>query len=243
MLSLQGRSESRVERGRRLFGGPLWYALARPVAPPPGWIRTAAAIASVTSAGIVATIAWGHVRYGNPRMAFGEWRPGTILAVTILGAAGVVAARVAAHSSAPALRRRWWLTAALLLYLAFDDLLLIHEGIDQHLHALVGRDPSGSFSDHLDDVIVATYWGIFVAIWWRDWRAFVRHTWMLRTLAVAFVAYAAMVVCDASEYSKVIEDSLKIAGGALILSAFAAAYFEVRPALARNESRPQSRSP
>ena len=68
--------------------------------------------------------------------------------------------------------------------------------------------------------------GLFGAIWWREWRALARLTWTLRSLVAALVAYVAMLICDFAEGGKVIEDSLKIAGGALILIAFTAAYQE-----------------
>ena len=229
---MQSRGRDDVSDGRvqgandTSIAHELWRALTRPAPLPPSWPRIAAAIAVVTAAGVAAAISWGHAHYGNPKKAFGEAAPGTILSVTILAAAGAVAARVASRVSAPSLERCWRLPAVLLVYLALDDLLLFHEGIDQGLHRLVGRDPSGSFTDHLDDLIVASYAGLFVAIWWREWRALADLTWTLRSLVAALVAYVAMVIYDVAEGGKVIEDSLKIAGGALILIAFAAAFHE-----------------
>jgi hypothetical protein len=53
--------------------------------------------------------------------------------------------------------------------------------------------------------------------------------WIVLTLGLAFVCFAAMVVLDWYDLNPTLEDSLKTVAGALILSAFLSAYFELAP--------------
>ncbi|MCL6282329.1 hypothetical protein M3P21_02210 [Ruegeria sp. 2012CJ41-6] len=93
---------------------------------------------------------------------FSEGKPGTIVSVLLLLAISVTCFRIYI------LRRRtaanwlqhpslvWLLIASGFLFLALDDALKIHEGIDKSIHAMSEMTET-SFSDRLDDAIIGVY--------------------------------------------------------------------------------------
>jgi hypothetical protein len=78
-------------------------------------------------------------------------------------------------------RTLWPLLAVVFVYLACDDLLAIHEGIDDRLCLLFGLDRNG-WADQINDAVVGLYGGVGVfalVLFWKEtlrflpaWRYF-----------------------------------------------------------------------
>jgi hypothetical protein len=202
-------------------------ALRRPGRPPAALPATAAILLVLSLAAVVVLIQLGHAWHDDPHRYFGERKVGTYLSFVNLVATGVVAALVACRLAGSPFARFWRAAAAGFVWLACDDLFVLHERIDRGVHALLGLDPDDPVTDHLDDLIVAGYGAAAVALAYAHRAPLAALRWMLVILTLAFAVFATMVVVDFFHLSKTVEDALKVVAGTLILVGFLAAWLEV----------------
>src|SRR5688572_8644512 len=210
---------------------------ARPGKPPARWLALSVLLVAVSLASCALMIWTGHAWHQNAGTYFREGRIGTYLSAGVLAAAGVVSiltGRRAARAAAAAGRSTarvasansfWIILGALLVYLGLDDMFKIHESIDHAWHRATGLDPKHGPTAKLDNWIVASYGLIAALLFWRHRRYVATLGWFNRTMAAAFVGFAAMVYADTFVFRYEVEDSLKLVSGTLILCAFLAVYF------------------
>jgi len=202
-------------------------ALAQPGSPPPPALPGTAFILLVLCLATVAVLIWlGYAWHNEPHHYFRERKIGTYLSFVNLLATGGVSALVARRLGPAPFARFWWLMAGLLVWMACDDLFIIHEDMDRAIHALLGLDPNHPITDHLDDLIVASYGMAALALAWIHRAHLASFPWMVMILAVAFGLFAAMVVLDFAHVSKTAEDAFKVVAGTLILVGFLAAWLD-----------------
>jgi hypothetical protein len=212
------------------------WGLLRPGPPPPGWPRAAAVVLATSAVLVALTIAAGVMWHGNPARYFGERKFGTYLSFVMLMAAAVICVLIARRLGRVPSRRFWVTAAGLFVWTACDDLFVFHERADKLMHAMLDWDPDNPITDAGDDLIVAVY-GV-VAAWqaYRHRQHLLRLRWMVLTMGVAFACFGAMVTYDLMHWSKVIEDTYKVAAGTLIVVALLAAYRD--PAIALRPAAP-----
>ena len=224
-----------------------WWAafrsLAHPPRPPGRWLVAVLVGLTAAAGGIALTIALGVIYYGRPERNFAEARLGTYLSVLALfGCAAVCMLLYRRLGDAP-FRRFWATTAVAFVYLGLDDWILIHENFEVFVDWLFGLDPRHPLLGHLDDFLVIAY-AVFAAVYAYRYRAeLIRLRWMVLTLGVAFLCFAGMVLYDLTGWSSVVEESLKIVAGTLILLAFLAAYWDPALTDARGRDRRSTRGP
>jgi hypothetical protein len=201
--------------------------LRHPGPPPPGLIGIALLLLTACLAAVAILLWLGLAWHGNPHRYFREWTVGTYLSFVNLIASGAVAGLVALRLHPLPFARFWWIAAVGFAWVALDDLFLLHERIDFAVHARLGLDPHNPLTDHLDDVIVASY-GV-VALWlaYRYRVDLARLRWMALVLGLAFSLFVGMVALDMTHLSHTVEDSLKVVAGTLILVGFVAARLEI----------------
>ncbi|HEU4370099.1 MAG TPA: hypothetical protein VFV05_17895, partial [Methylomirabilota bacterium] len=86
--------------------------------------------------------------------------------------------------------------------------------------------PDHPVTDHLDDLIVASYGVAAMALAYVHRAYLASFRWTLVILAAAFPLFAAMVVLDFRHDWKSAEDALKVVAGTLIFVGFLAAWLE-----------------
>lgn len=202
-------------------------ALRHPGKPPPALPTTALAVLVPCLVVIVVLVHLGHAWHDDPHRYFRERKAGTYLSFLNLAGSGVVAHLVGGRLRGSPDTRFWRIAAAGFAWLACDDLFVLHEQIDRGVHALLGLDPDDPVTDHLDDLIVAGYGVAAAPLAWRHRGHLVGFRWTLVCLALGFVLFSGMVVCDVLYLSKTVEDVLKVLAGSLILVGFLAARLEV----------------
>src|SRR5687767_14368823 len=122
--------------------------LSEPHPLPRGWLRTAVCVLALTAAVIIICLFYGKAMYGTYHHMFGEKRLGTYAAVFVLVAAGVTCLQIRRRLSGTRIARFWLAFGILLLLAALDDLVRVHERIDQLIHYLLGWDPNDPITDH-----------------------------------------------------------------------------------------------
>jgi hypothetical protein len=188
---------------------------------------------------VAAALALGH-RAGDLQRHFGEHMAVTwlsffkLLAVGTLSGAIYKARRRETEPGgwkSPALI--WLLMAVGFVFLAIDEIALLHEGMDHRINELFGL-ADGPFSDRIDDAIVGAYGiaGLAVMFFYR--RELGRFAAVSPYLAGGFLLLFLMVAFDTlshrpdmiegaalREFFKVAEDVLKLFGESFFLAAFA----------------------
>lgn len=198
-------------------------ALRRPGSPPPGLVPVAAVLVTGGLAAVLALIWLGHAWHDDPHRFFGERKVGTYLSFFNLVATGAMAAVISRRLGPVPFARFWWVAAFGFVWLGCDDLFTLHERIDRGVHAVLGWDPEHPVTDHLDDLIVASYGVAALVLAYRCRRELTRLTGMHLTLGIAFALFTGMVVADFLHWSKTLEDGLKVVAGTLIFVGFLAA--------------------
>lgn len=201
--------------------------LLRPGRPPAGLLGLAFLLLVPCLATVSALMWLGHAWYGDSHRYFSERKAGTYLSFLNLVATGVVAGLIGRRLGGAPGARFWWASAVGFVWLACDDLFVLHERIDRGIHELLGLDPEDPLTDHLDDLIVAGYGLVALGLGWAYRAHLAAFRWMLTILAVALALFSAMVVVDFLHLSKTLEDALKVVAGTTILVGFLAAWLEV----------------
>ena len=120
----------------------------------------------------------------------------------------------------------WALIAAGFLFLAVDELVQIHEQIDQWIHALL-RIKETAISDRLDDLIVAGYAVIGFSVLFVYRREFRLLRGDVSLVLLGCVLLLAMIVMDVlfrSGLVSAVEESFKLFSETAFLAAFYSAY-------------------
>ena len=202
-------------------------ALRHPGPPPPGLVGPAVVLLVLCLAVVVVLIWLGHVWYDRPHRFFAERRIGTYLsAANLLGTAAL--SWRTARSLRPAPFARFWSLAAVgFVWLAADELFALHEDIDRGVHAVLGLDPEHPVTDHLDDVILASYGVAAIALAHRYRADLGRLAWMQVILLAGFALFTVMVVADFLNWPKALEEGIKVVAGTVILLGFLAARLQL----------------
>ena len=120
-------------------------------------IRTFRARVLWVDAGLLGlSVLLGWILQAEPDALFAEGGVVTFLSAGHLILTGWLLYRVAKVRSAAKASRIWSLMALGFIYLAFDETLKLHEGIDDAAHYLLGWEPT-DLTDRLDDMIVGLY--------------------------------------------------------------------------------------
>lgn len=134
---------------------------------------------------------------------FGEGRFITFLSgLQLLAVAGIAMQilRVRCRAEPGCLTRHpalvWGLIAAGFVFLAADEVLKIHEGLDELIHDLFDLEETG-LTDRIDDLIVGLYGVIGLGVLFAHRRELLLHRVAVPWLVTGFVFMFAMVALDA----------------------------------------------
>lgn len=169
--------------------------------------------------------------YGYPDPAIHFFRDGRsgsdILWLLFGGAAALILASWPWLGRTP-LARFWLLFGAMLCFAALDDLLMFHEHMGKVIANWLDlpRGQGNWWRRHMNDFLAAGYWPVIALLAFLHRRELARLKWMIYSLALASLAYAASVFCDFSHLGAFKEESLKLLAGTLILGAMLEAYRE-----------------
>ena len=153
----------------------------------------------------------------------------------------------------------WLIMGVGFVFLALDEKILIHEGLDRSFHKVMHMHETG-WTSRLDDLLIGVYGVIGLATLWFYSREMLRFRRCLLLLGAGFAALFLSVIADASssrpdfftwlagaqsapllqEIGEIIEESCKVLAEALFLTGFASALADVRTG--RVESRSSSGS-
>ncbi len=147
--------------------------------------------------------------------------------------------------------RPFFIAAAGFLFLGFDEILSIHENIDKFIHLLF-RIKETALTDHIDDFILLAY-GIIAAFFIKDFvKEFKKHPYMVGLIIGGFALFFIMFFLDfisnnietfthfffkgmsygdlryRQDIFRMAEDSIKLLGEASFLSAFTAAFVDIK---------------
>ena len=116
----------------------------------------------------------------------------------------------------------WALIAVGFLFLTIDELVQIHEQLDQWVHSLLGITET-AITDRLDDALVAGYavLGLGVLFGYRAELRLLRRA--LSLIVLGFVLLLAMIFLDMlfrNDWASAVEESLKLFSEAAFLTAF-----------------------
>jgi hypothetical protein len=190
---------------------------------PPGVPRFGALLVGATLVTAAVLIALGVRDHGRPGWHFYEARAGAFVSAALLVASAAVAARIAARVGARGGRRFWIAAAVGFLFLAYDELGVVHEGVDKWLHRRFGWPDDHPVTDRIDTAIVALYGVVALAWAYRHRGALLRLRWATRLTALAFAGFVVMETLDALANWTAVEESLKLVTEALIVTALVAA--------------------
>ena len=206
-----------------------WDTVTAPGRRPRGLLRFATLVVGGALCLVGALLALG-MRHGNLARHFSENRAGTYASAGLLIASAVLAAVAARRLTGQRFARFWLLAAAGFVFLAADELAMIHEKTDKWIHIGLGWDRTHPVTDQIDGAIVVAYGLVALAWAWRDRDRLLRLRWATRLLSVAFLGFIGTTVLDLLELSKATEESLKVVTEALIVTGLFAAVRD--PALA-----------
>ena len=147
--------------------------------------------------------------------------------------------------------RPFFISAAGFLFLGFDEILSIHENIDKFIHFAL-RMKETAWTDHIDDFIILAY-GLAALFFIKDFlREFKRHPYMIGLIICGLFSFFMMFWLDfvsnntetftcfffrgtsygelrhIQDIFRMVEDSVKVLGEAFFLSAFAAAFVDIK---------------
>jgi hypothetical protein len=176
---------------------------------PPGWWRATVWILACNAV-LIALLIWlGLLFFNDPHEMFRERRPGTFATVAALVCSGIVSFKI---------RRRvidwpvaaFWLALGIMMCVAgADDLLTIHEHVDKYFHRITGLNERNPVTDHIDDVLVASYVlpAFYLAL--RHCKRLLAVPFTIQVLAVAFGMFAVHLVFDWLGLSPTAEECIK----------------------------------
>ena len=144
----------------------------------------------------------------------------------------------------------WLIMAVGFLFLALDEKVLIHEGLDRDVHKILHMQETG-WTSRIDDFLVGLYGIIGLVTLWFYSKEMPRFPPRLLFLAAGFTALFLCVAADASssrpdfftwlvgeqsahlfqETAEIIEEGCKVLAEALFLTGFATALADARKGL------------
>ena len=89
----------------------------------------------------------------------------------------------------------WLIMSAGFLFLAIDELALIHENIDKLIHHILGIQES-SLSDRIDDLIILVYAIIGIYILYRYKDEILKYNFFIKYIIISFILLFIMIVAD-----------------------------------------------
>ena len=147
--------------------------------------------------------------------------------------------------------RPFFISAIGFLFLGLDEILSIHENLDKLIHHILMMKET-PWTDHIDDIILLFY-GLIAIFFVKDFiKEFKRHPYMIGLLIGGFLLFFTMFYLDfvsnntetfthflsksmaygdlrhRQDIFRMVEDSAKILGEAFFLSAFAAAFVDIK---------------
>jgi hypothetical protein len=155
----------------------------------------------INAAAILAAVVAGLSKNGDPSRYFGEGRILTVFSCLQLLATAYYCWKTARsrgidRASLKSAGTLWLILGAGFVFLAADDVLLIHENIDRKLHEMLNIQET-AISDRLDDILIAIYAAIGLAILYAYRRELVAFRAIFPYLKIAFLLTALQVVLDA----------------------------------------------
>lgn len=196
---------------------------------------------------LVGAAAIGATFADSPSRLFGEGDPITLVSTCYLVGTGWLALQMYRYRRTAVWRRDpalvWLLASIGFVFLGLDDLLRIHERVDEAIHRWLAIEAT-DLTDRIDDGLVGLYGavGVGLALWGR--AEFSRARTAIRYLVWGFGVFVVMVaiefLVDAADgldgWDDVIEDSAKVVAETLLFVGFAAALNAERP-LGEDERR------
>jgi hypothetical protein len=178
-------------------------------APPPGWVQATGWIL-LCNALLIPLLIWlGLLFFNDPHEMFRERRPGTFATVAALVCAGVVCFRIRRRVMGRPVAAFWLALGVMMCVAGADDLFTIHEHLDKYFHRLTGLNERNPVTDHIDDVIVASY--VLPAFYFalRHCKRLLAIPLAIQLLGVAFVMFAVHLVFDWLGLSPLAEECIK----------------------------------
>ena len=141
----------------------------------------------------------------------------------------------------------WLIMGVGFVFLALDEKVLIHEGLDRSFHKVMHMHETG-WTSRLDDFLVGVYGIIGMATLWFYSKEMLRFRRCIQLLGAGFVVLFISVIADASssrldfftwlagaqsapllqEIGEIIEEGCKVLAEALFLTGFASALDDAR---------------
>lgn len=170
---------------------------------------------------------------------FGERSLGTYFSTGLLITAAVVCGQIRGSIKHTAFANFWLVAMIGYSLLAADELLRIHERLDEWFHLAFSLDPEDPLTDHLDDAIVALYPLIALGFAWKFRVQLLALKWLVLFMALATVFFAVMVVLDVVSHKQWAEESAKLCTAGTMVLALAAARHstQLRPIAERTGSQ------
>jgi hypothetical protein len=193
---------------------------------PPGWRRAAGWIL-LCNALLIPLLIWlGLLFFNDPHEMFRERRPGTFATVAALVCSGVVCFKIRRRVIGRPVAAFWLALGVMMCVAGADDLFTIHEHLDKYFHRLTGLNERNPVTDHIDDVIVASY--VLPAFYFalRHCKRLLAIPFTIQLLAVAFVMFAVHLVFDVLGLSPTAEECIKQTAACVIWIALLATLFQ-----------------
>lgn len=193
---------------------------------------------------LTATCAGVGLATGDPDDWMGEFALYTYYTVFVLATCSVVCKHCA--NAVPAGSKSLWnLMHIGFLFLAADDLFLIHENIDKLIHWMFGADRDHPITNHLDDLIVLTFGVIGALIVWRKRSEILSLRYFVKGMCFALGFLLLMVFFDAvggvwGHVGFVVEEAFKGLGASAFFVTLVAARIQLRRRYAGQSNQPQA---
>lgn len=165
------------------------------------------------------------IHKGDMMLRFHERQAVTFLSALMLGATSLinlVMYKLKKKILPVATSTRFWLLASIgFFYLCMDEYFMAHEGMDEMVGALFGHDIKHL---NLDNLVIAFFGLIALAVCWRFRREFLQHRQILPFLGFGAIGLVGTVIFHHFErvniIFEVIEESFKIVGVSFFFSGF-----------------------
>lgn len=199
--------------------------LRTPGEPPAGWVAICCGLFAAALVGLAIAGYAGWRYYAWPAHYLQDYQWGTWLSAGPLLLSSLVGLALARRWWSRPQRRRFWLLVGLsLLVVGIDDLMRIHENIEDLVIAWFSLPEDHPIANRINDAVVAAY-GVLATIYaWRRRDELLRYPWACIALGAGGVFFAGMVFFDVLHISASVEESLKVMATICILSALLAVH-------------------